>query len=162
MRKNMIRIDNVKLPVEHREGDLEKKLVKILKLEKHNIRSDGSGLTYRILRQSIDARKKPEIFYVYSVAAEIKNGLEETVIKRCGNNNVRKYEPLQYELPEFAGETELKGRPVIIGSGPAGLFCAYILCKKGYAPLILERGECVEDRIKSVESFWAGGKLMPD
>ena len=159
----MIRVDNIKLPTDHTEKDLRVKLEKILKPEKNSKRSEHKELTYRILRQSIDARKKPEIFYVYSVAVETgEPEREEKIIRNLRNRNVSKYAPLKYELPSGTGKSELKGSPVIVGSGPAGLFCAYVLCRCGYAPIVLERGECVEERIKSVENFWNTGVLKTD
>ena len=156
----MIRVDNIKLPIGHNENDLVKRLKGILRIDRFNKSSRGTGFTYRILRQSIDARRKPEISYVYSVAVTLEQ--EDKIIKNLRNKNVYRYSPVNYIVPERTGEIKLKGRPVIVGSGPAGLFCAYILCQKGYAPLVLERGECVEERKRSVEEFWKGGKLKPD
>ena len=156
----MIRVDNIKLPIGHNENDLVKRLKGILRIDRFNKSSRGTGFTYRILRQSIDARRKPEISYVYSVAVTLEQ--EDKIIKNLRNKNVYRYSPVNYIVPERTGEIKLKGRPVIVGSGPAGLFCAYILCQKGYAPLVLERGECVEERKRSVEEFWKGGKLKAD
>ena len=147
----MIRVDNIKLPIGHNENDLVKRLKGILRIDRFNKSSRGTGFTYRILRQSIDARRKPEISYVYSVAVTLEQ--EDKIIKNLRNKNVYRYSPVNYIVPERTGEIKLKGRPVIVGSGPAGLFCAYILCQKGYAPLVLERGECVEERKRVSKSF---------
>ena len=164
----MIKVDNIKLPVCHTDKDIRKKLEKLLRLDKYyNKGSDKIRMTYRILRQSIDARRKPEIFYVYSLSVTLEkegqgSDIENRVIRSCRNKNISEYIPVDYAIPEPSGKDRLIGRPVIVGSGPAGLFCAYILCQKGYAPIVLERGECVDERKKSVEDFWNGGRLKPD
>ena len=68
----MIRVDNIKLPIGHNENDLVKRLKGILRIDRFNKSSRGTGFTYRILRQSIDDRRKPEISYVYSVAVTLE------------------------------------------------------------------------------------------
>ena len=158
----MIRIDNVKLRINHSEADLIKKIESILKIGKSSKKPGITGLQYIILRQSTDARRKPEIFYVYSVAVRLPADIENKILAKCRDRNISEYKPLKYEIPLCKGNIGIKGRPVIVGSGPAGLFCAYVLCQRGYAPVILERGECVDERKKSVEDFWNGGSLKPD
>lgn len=155
----MLRIDQIKLPVGHNDGELTKKLEKILKLD--NVKNDQRRYSCRIIRRSLDARRKPELFYVYSVSVELDPKEEERILKRSRGRFISKYEPKVYHMPEPEGMNELKGRPVIAGTGPAGLFCAYILCQNGYAPILLERGEQVEDRIDSVNAFWKSGRLNP-
>ena len=102
--------------------------------------------------------KKPQLFYVYTVDVKVKN---EAEIKKCR----QKLSNLSF-LPEEKGYSltalgtkSLKHRPVIIGTGPAGLFCGYELARLGYRPILLERGASVEERIKDVEEFWASGVL---
>lgn len=110
-----------------------------------------------ILKKSIDARKKPDIFYVYTLDIQLPDSVEEKLIKR-NKNIIRIKRDNSYCIPA-SGSKIMKNRPVIIGAGPAGLFCAYLLAQKGYKPIIIERGEAVEDRKKSVECFWETGKL---
>ena len=126
----MLRIDQIKLPVGHNDGELTKKLEKILKLD--NVKNDQRRYSCRIIRRSLDARRKPELFYVYSVSVELDPKEEERILKRSRGRFISKYEPKVYHMPEPEGMNELKGRPVIAGTGPAGLFCAYILCQNGY------------------------------
>ena len=112
---------------------------------------------YYIRKRSLDARKKPELYYVYSIDVEIKN--EERVLKSM-KGKVQKVSVHPYCVPEH-GTERLSDRPVIIGSGPAGLFCAYLLAREGYRPLIIERGAPVRERRKDVEKFWETGVLDP-
>lgn len=147
----MIRINQLKLQIPHTEEALEKKIQKTLHLKK------GDSFTYRIHRQSLDARRKPELFYVYTVDVTVSN--ENAILKHC-KGNIQKVEEKHYQIPSHGTET-LNARPVVIGSGPSGLFCAYLLALEGYRPLILERGACVEERKKDVDRFWETGVLDP-
>lgn len=147
----MLRISQLKLPVTHTQEQLEKKLLKMLRINRKDLRQ------YYIRKRSLDARKKPELYYVYSIDVEIKN--EERVLKSM-KGKVQKVSSRPYSVPEH-GTERLSDRPVIIGSGPAGLFCAYLLAREGYRPLIIERGAPVRERRKDVEKFWETGVLDP-
>ena len=140
----MLRISQLKLPVTHTREQLEQKLLKMLRISRKDLGQ------YYIRKRSLDARKKPELYYVYSIDAEIKH--EERVLKSM-KGNVRKVSGRPYSVPEH-GTERLSDRPVVIGSGPAGLFCAYLLASEGYHPLIIERGAPVRERKRDVEKFW--------
>lgn len=146
----MLQINQIKLPIEHNEADLENKIRKILKLSKQH------SFTYKIAKQSIDARKKPELMFVYSCLVDIDK--PEKVQKTANNPNVIMVKDKAYELPS-CGTEELKHPPLIIGAGPAGLFAAYTLCMAGFKPILIERGKPVEERTKDVEEFWKTGVL---
>ncbi len=148
----MIKINQIKLPVTAGQDELKKKIIKKLKL------NSSAEFTYRILKRSLDARKKPELFYTYSVAVDIKN--EAAIVKRCRDSSVLIYEEKHYHIPP-SGDTVLKNRPVIVGAGPAGLFCAFILTEAGYSPIVIERGSRVEKRTEDVARFWDTGILDP-
>lgn len=147
----MLRISQLKLPVTHTQEQLEKKLLKMLRMSRKDLGQ------YYIRKRSLDARKKPELYYVYSIDVEIKN--EERVLKSM-KGKVQKVSVHPYCVPEH-GTERLSDRPVIIGSGPAGLFCTYLLAREGYRPLIIERGAPVRERRKDVEKFWETGVLDP-
>ena len=149
----MIRIQQLKLPVTHTQEELEQKIRKTLKIGKHDLQE------IELLRRSIDARKKSELKYVYQLDVKVKD--ENAVLRKAKNNQIVKAEKKPYVFPK-SGEQTLVHRPVIIGSGPAGLFCAYVLAKHGYRPLVLERGESAEQRKKSVDAFWKTGVLNPE
>ena len=81
--------------------------------------------------------------------------------KRCKSQNISRYEKKPYTFA-VSGEKVLEAPPVIIGMGPAGLFCGYLLAKHGYQPILLERGYDVDTRTRDVEAFWNGGILNPE
>ena len=146
----MITLQQVKLPISHTKEELEKKILKTLRIKKEEL------LGYEIRKQSLDARKKPELFFVYTIDASVKK--EETVIKKIKEKNVSITNRKKFEYPAVI-EWSKASRPVITGSGPAGLFCAYYLAKAGLAPLVIERGDPVETRMEKVETFWKEGIL---
>lgn len=149
----MIRINQLKLPVGHGEEEIKKKAAKLLRQPKERIKS------LVIRRQSIDARKKGELLYIYAVDVEL-SGSEEEAVRRAKNVNISISKERGYRFPETkAGAGRLDTRPVIIGSGPAGLFCGLMLARAGYQPLILERGADVDARTEDVKRFWDGGEL---
>ena len=160
----MIRINQIKLNLNQKENDLEKIIIKKLKLK-------NADFSYEIVKKSIDARKKDSINYIYSVDVDVKSAdfkdknsnksdLEKTIVKFVNDNNIMLTTSIEYKLPK-AGNEDLKDRPIIIGSGPAGLFCGLMLARAGFKPLIIEQGEAVENREKSVNAFWQGDKLNP-
>ena len=149
----MLKINQLKLPIDHTEDDFLAKIRKQLKLDKRDI------FIYKILKKSIDARKKPELYYVYSVQVELPN--EEKVLKKVHNSNsVSVMKEKSYVVPS-CGTKKLHHSPIIIGAGPAGLFAAYELVLAGFSPIVLERGKRIEDRKADVENFWKTGVLNP-
>lgn len=148
----MIRIQQLKLPITHNEEQLLKKLAKTLHVKPEDI------MGYKICRQSIDARKKHEVCFVYTVDAHVRN--EQQVLRRAKGSHISQARDVAYCFPQ-TGKRPLQRPPVVIGSGPAGLFCAYLLAEHGFCPLILERGKPVEERAKEVENFWQNNILNP-
>ncbi len=150
-------VDRLTLPdIIDNSAVLTKKAAKILGVKE----TDISALC--ILKHSIDARKKPQLFQVYTVGVTLRNEkLQEKVIKYCKDKSVAPYIQNPYIFPS-TGKTKLSFRPVVIGTGPAGLFCGYMLAKYGYQPILLERGFDVDTRTKDVEAYWSGGSLNPD
>ena len=147
----MIRINQLKLLPSHSEGDMRKAIKHSLKL------SDEIEFEYTIVKKSVDARHKPEIFYVYAVNVNIKNqSLENKIVKKVYNNNVMLITVNKYTFPctSISVNQENDLRPIIIGFGPAGMFCALFLARCGLKPIVVERGQCVEKRLKSVNEFW--------
>lgn len=148
----MIRVNQVKVPLSHEQEDILYKTAAILRIAPEKI------LSWQIVRKSIDARKKPEITVVYSVDVCVAS--QDKVLARCKSSQVQAVNDKAYAFPD-EGTDELAYKPVIIGTGPAGLFCGYLLAKHGYCPLILERGRSVEQRRADVEKFWQEGVLDP-
>lgn len=148
----MIRITQLKLSVNHTEVQLHKKIARTLKCP------EGS-FSYEIIRQSLDARHKEDKKFVYTVDVVVPN--EKQILKKVHNKNIMSTEKKEYQFPK-PGSTRLVHPPVIVGSGPAGLFCAWYLAKAGYRPLVLERGEQASRRKETVDRFWKNGVLNPD
>lgn len=148
----MLKINQLKLPINHTEEELLAKIRKQLQLKPKDI------FIYKITKKSIDARKKPELFYVYSIQVEVPE--EEKIVKRIKNGTVSVVKEKTYQIPA-QGEMSLDHAPIIIGAGPAGLFAAYTLVLAGFLPIILERGKQIEQRTADVEEFWKTGILNP-
>lgn len=150
----MIRINQLKLSVGHTKADMKKKAAKMMRIPEDKI------LSLVPVRQSLDARKKNELLYIYSLNATV-SGKEGAVIKNAKNVNVVLNTEKPYRFPEH-GQEPLCHRPVLVGFGPAGMFCGLMLARAGFSPLILERGEDVDSRTQKVEAFWRGGELNPE
>ena len=147
----MIRIRQIKVIVTNNSEEvIKEKIAKRLKIKSNEI------LDYKINKEAIDARKSNEIFYVYEVDVILKN--EEYILNNIKDKDIFKTPNEEYIFPKM-GVAKLNHKPIIVGSGPAGLFAAYLLSEMGYKPLIIERGKMVDDRLKSVEEFWQTGKL---
>lgn len=149
----MIRINQIKMPIEHSEEELRSKLCRTLHIAPEEL------LEFRIRRQSIDARRRQELCFVYAVDVKVRN--ESRILKKNKSPQITVARDVGYHFPE-PGEKCLSSPPVVIGSGPAGMFCAYALALHGYRPMVLERGRAVEERSRRVSDFWAGGTLDSD
>lgn len=168
----MIRINQLKLPLLQTKAPLFeeaviKKAAGVLHINKSDI------ISYHIAKKSIDARKKPDIYVIYAIDVEVEN--EAALINRLSNSThikggktqrgkntqITTVKDVCYNF-SVSGSIPMKNRPVIIGTGPAGLFCGYFLSLHGYRPILLERGRPVKERQKAVSKFWEGGILDID
>lgn len=147
----MIKINQLKLPISHQREDLENKVCKLLKISPEKV----NGI--EVLKRSLDARKTP-LMYNYKLGV-FADG-EEKIVKKLKNKDITLGTFVEYRFPKM-GEVPLTQRPVVIGAGPAGLFCTLMLAKAGFSPILLERGEAVSERQKKVEHFWQTGELDP-
>lgn len=146
----MIRIRNIKVNIEEDNiTTIKNKVSKLLHINSKDI------INLKIVKQSLDARKKNTLFYVYEVDIEVVD--EEKYLKRNTNNQIFKSPNEVYTFPS----QNISINPVIVGCGPAGLFAAYILAENGYKSTVIEQGEPIEERVKSVEEFFKTGKLNP-
>lgn len=148
----MLRINQLTLPIDHTEKQLFRALCNKLKCRETDI------LSFRIARRSVDARKKPRLFYSYTLLAECEG--EDTLLKRLKKErDITKDTSVSFCF-QITGTKPLKKRPVIVGTGPAGLFCGLELARAGFRPILLERGKDVEQRCADVEAFWKNGILL--
>ncbi len=146
----MIRLRQIKVAIEDTTTTLESKVAKLLHLKTEDIQQ------LHIIKKSLDARKKDNLFYVYEVDVDVYDELR--ILKKNRSKDIFLSPNETYSFKP-TGTKPLPERPIIVGSGPAGLFCAYILAENNYKPIIIERGEPVEKRVHTIETFWETGLL---
>lgn len=140
-------LSNIILGLDDGQEELKRQVAKKLKFKPDNIKN------LKIVKQSVDARKKPGIRLVYSISVQVPDG-----IRVPKSADIRLLEQVQEEKL-IPGSKEISGRPLVIGTGPSGIFCALIFAQNGYKPVIIERGSNVEQRTKKVEQYWKHGEL---
>ena len=165
------KISQIKLPIGHCPADLRDKVANQLRIQPKEL------VSLDILKKSIDARKKPILFYSYTVIIELD---KRTKLPKS-LSNLEEHQEVRYQLPQkqyenqtlhpcdsnktsaqFTSPLQHSLPPIIVGTGPAGLFCGYLLALAGMSPILLERGADVDQRIKDVEEFWETGTLKLD
>ena len=146
----MILVRNLRLDIGQSSDRLKVKAARELKLPTWAIKD------VKITKRSLDARRKNDIHWLYSVAVSVDN--EEKLLAKCKSKNVAAYEAPEYTVPQASAEI----RPVVAGFGPGGMFAALVLSMAGLKPVVLERGADAEARRKKVEAFRAGGELDPE
>lgn len=150
----MILIQNLHLPLDTDFSDLRPAAAKALGVGLSDVRSA------RLYRKSVDARKKPAVTFCCALLAETAR--EAAVVRRCRNKNISLYEKPRRAVPPPRRLPDGAPRPLVVGSGPAGLFAALCLAKAGLRPLLIERGRDVDARQADVNTFWQGGPLNPE
>lgn len=155
----MVRVSNLKIQLERAKNSLDEyNALKDAIINKLKI-SERELVDFSIFKKSVDARKKREIFYVYTVDVILSN--EKQVLGKFRNNRSKGVIPspdMAYQWVK-TGTNQLKNRPVVVGMGPAGLFAGLFLSRKGYNPIILERGDDVDTRTARINRFWNEGIL---
>lgn len=153
-----LRISNLRLGLDEPEAALPEHLARALGVAPENLGR------WRILRKSLDARVKDDFRFVYTAEVAPPEGedrLLRQARRRASSVRVERHDEPVFRVPP-PGTQPLRQRPVVIGSGPAGLVAGYFLAEQGYRPLILERGPAVRERIRDVERFDNGGPLDPE
>lgn len=150
----MLSVRDIKLHIsetEQEEEALKKELLSRLGVKAEELKS------FRILKESVDARKKGDIYFNYQLLAELRD--EEGYLSSRGGTEGVSLHYSEEAVRVSPGSEPLAGRIVVVGFGPAGIFSALTLARAGYRPLVVERGSSVEERTRKVEDFWAGGRL---
>lgn len=192
MTETVICVNSIQLKPNHTPKELDEAVAKALNKAVRGMKAAPADVLYQVTKRSLDARRKPHIYYIYSVAVkEVKGYCFEQLVKslqKVAQNSrtnrtkhpvkgpiVRIEERAQYSFSDCAGlpagcvwKTEAvprmqrEERPVIIGFGPAGMFAALMLSRAGLRPIVYERGACVEERRAAVNAFWQNGMLNPE
>ncbi|MDD4205820.1 MAG: FAD-dependent monooxygenase, partial [Candidatus Delongbacteria bacterium] len=149
----MLRITDVILKTDHSADEIGTAALKRLRIPKKRL------LSTRIIKRSYDARNKENILFVYTLDVEIEN--EKEILDKIKTYKKISIAPVtEYKFKTKANSQNFK-RPVVIGSGPCGLFCALILAQAGFRPIIIERGKSVKERSADTFGFWRDGHFDP-
>ncbi|NBS57452.1 MAG: NAD(P)/FAD-dependent oxidoreductase [Betaproteobacteria bacterium] len=150
----MLRLTEIKLPLDHAEGAVEVAVLKRLRIEKADL------VSFNVFRRAVDARKRSAIFLIYTVDAEV---VDEPRVREslAGEAHISPTPDMDYRFVAKA-PAGMKQRPVVIGTGPCGLFAGLILAQMGFRPIILERGKVVRERTQDTWGLWRKSTLDPE
>jgi uncharacterized FAD-dependent dehydrogenase len=150
----MFRLTEVKLPLDHSDEEINAAIARRLGIGRDEL------IRYAIFRRGVDARKRSAIHFIYTLDVETKN--EATLLKRLENDrHITSTPDTTYRFVAQAPSV-LAARPVVIGTGPCGLFAGLLLAQMGFRPIILERGKAVRERTKDTFGFWRKSVLDPE
>jgi uncharacterized FAD-dependent dehydrogenase len=154
----MIRITELRLPIEHAPEELEVAILKRLGI------SSKDFVNFIVFKRSYDARKNIALAFIYTVDVSVKN--EEAILTKFGHDqHVRPSPDTSYHFVAQANNQSndsLKERPVVIGFGPCGIFAALVLAQMGFKPIVLERGKQVRERTQDTWGLWRKNVLNPE
>jgi uncharacterized FAD-dependent dehydrogenase len=150
----MLRLTEIKLPLDHAQAALEQAILDKLKISKAQL------LSFEVFKRAYDARNKKDIQLIYTFDIEVKQQ-DELLQKFAKDQHVRITPDMSYKFVTHAPAT-LNARPVVVGLGPCGLFAALILAQMGFKPIVLERGKAVRERTKDTFGFWRKQALNPE
>lgn len=150
----MLRLTEIKLPIEHPDGEIKKAILKRLGIAETEL------VNFSVFKRGVDARKSHAILFAYTLDVTVRD--ETAVLARFTHDVHIKIAPdTSYHFVAQAPK-ELSARPVVIGMGPAGLFAGLLLAQMGFKPLILERGKAVRERTQDTWGLWRKGVLNPE
>ncbi|AFY94923.1 NAD(P)/FAD-dependent oxidoreductase [Chamaesiphon minutus] len=150
----MLRLSEVKLPLEHTEADIQSAILKKLSIASKDL------IRYTIFKRSYDARKKGAISFVYII--DIETTREQQLLQKFKKDvHVVPTPDTSYRYVTHA-RSGLAQRPIVIGCGPCGMFAGLLLAQMGFRPIILERGKAVHDRSVDTFGFWSKAKFNPE
>jgi uncharacterized FAD-dependent dehydrogenase len=150
----MLRLTDIQLPLDHAENAIKEAILVHLGISADDL------IAYSVFRRGYDARKKTAIVLIYTLDIELRN--EAAILQWLkGNRHVAQTPDTSYKFVA-AAPTDHRKRPVVIGTGPCGIFAGLILAQMGFRPIILERGKAVRERTKDTWGLWRKGRLDPE
>ncbi|MCL4134902.1 UNVERIFIED_CONTAM: hypothetical protein GTU68_023873, partial [Idotea baltica] len=156
----MLRLNEIKLSLDHNDNDLSQAIVEKLAIERDDL------LSFTIFKRSHDARKKTNILLIYQLDVALSEAVEATVLEQFSQQGFVKVSPdTSYQFvaqAEASFPNENQQRPIIIGFGPCGILAALVLAQMGLKPIVLDRGQNVRQRTKDTWDLWKNGKLNPE
>lgn len=150
----MLRVNQIKLPLNHDEAALTQAVIRVLQLAPDEL------LAMTIYRRAFDARNRRDIQLVYSLDIEVRD--EQKLLQRISDRAQLRPTPNMEYQPVAQAPAHVSQRPIVIGTGPCGIFAALILAQMGFKPLVLERGKAVRERTQDTWAFWRKGQLNPE
>lgn len=149
----MLRLNEIKLPLDHPESAIQEAILKKLEIAAADLQR------YTVFKRSYDARKKSNIRLVYIIDVEVRS--EKKLLQRFKKDpHVTPAPDLTYRpVAQASGD---QGRPVVIGTGPCGMFAGLLLAQMGFRPILLERGKSVRERSVDTFGFWLKKRLNPE
>lgn len=160
----VLRLTELKLPITHAESALKEEILRRLGIPAADL------VSYTVAKRSHDARKRSAIVFIYSIDVEIAGGetAEQALLKRLTKTDKHigvtpdtSYRLVATAPADFYANSKT-ARPIVIGTGPCGMFAGLMLAKMGFRPIILERGKAVRERTKDTWGMWRGAKLNPE
>jgi uncharacterized FAD-dependent dehydrogenase len=148
----MLRLTELKLPLDHTEPDLRAAILHRLAVP------DDGLLDYAVFRRGVDARRKSAIYLIYTIDART---IDDTAVLARGDRGIQTAPDIAYR-PVAQAPADLASRPIVIGTGPCGLFAALILAQMGFRPIVLDRGKVVRERTRDTWGLWRRGVLNPE
>lgn len=152
----MIRLRQLSLPVDHGEADLQRAVCK--RLRQDDLPQDA----VRIFQRAIDARQGKPLQFTYTVDVDLPRAEEEEVLKRAKRGQIVRTPDTVYRFLEKHRFHPGERRPLIVGTGPAGLFAGLLLAQMGFKPILFERGKMAGPRARDVTRFWRTGEFNPE
>ncbi|MEM9215869.1 MAG: NAD(P)/FAD-dependent oxidoreductase [Cyanobacteria bacterium P01_F01_bin.150] len=155
----MLRLTNLKLPLDHTDQDLEAAILKKLRLSADDL------VQYKVFKRSYDARKRGAILLIYVI--DLETPRQQQLLKRFKKDpHVQPTPDTNYHYVAHAHQNlesaETFNRPIVIGIGPCGMFAGLLLAQMGFKPIILERGKAVRERSVDTFGFWAKGNFKAE